>query len=219
MKILVNSYPRSGTTTFVDAIRASTMSDRLSFGEEFFHNESWIAKSHIPVIFFASFPSEIVLATILRDPVDAISSNCFRWSNGYTGNIVQGKIVIDKSRESKEDKFDDVLKTLIRHQVAQYISYYSCLMSNSSNVLMLNYDEIHDNLKASIDKVVLAAGGNLDSLNYKSAQEVMSNPSQPTKEKTELYYQIRDYISSLAEVEKCYSLYNKLKEKGEVVNG
>ena len=39
MKILINSYPRSGTTTFVDAIRMSAMSDMLAFGEDFFHKE------------------------------------------------------------------------------------------------------------------------------------------------------------------------------------
>ena len=216
MKILINSYPRSGTTTFVDAIRMSAMSDMLAFGEDFFHKEKWIAKSHIPVIFFGSFPSNIVIGTILRDPIDAISSNCFRWSNGHTGNIVQGKIVIDKSRESKEDKFDDVLKGLILHQVQQYISYYACLITNSDNVLMFEYSDIQTNPKESIDRIVLAAGGDISSLNYQAGYNVIKNPPQPTKEKTELYYQIRDYIKSLPETHECYSLYHamlKAKEK------
>jgi hypothetical protein len=216
MKILINSYPRSGTTTLVDAIRVSVLSDELQFGEDFFHNEQWISKSHLPVLFFGSFPSDIVIGTILRDPVDAISSNCFRWANGHTGNIVQGKIVIDKSRESKENKFDETLKNLIIHQVKQYISYYSCLISNPKDVLMFEYSEIQNDTKKVIDRAVKAAGGNISSLNYHSAEGIIKNPPQPTKEKTELYYRIREYISSLEETNECYSLYYKLlKIKGE----
>jgi hypothetical protein len=215
MKILINSYPRSGTTTFVDAIRMSAMSEMLAFGEDFFHKEKWISKSHIPVVFFGSFPSDIVIGTILRDPIDAISSNCFRWSNGHTGNIVQGKIVIDKSRESKEDKFDDTLKELIIHQVRQYISYYSCLSTNTDGILMFEYSDIQNNPKECIDRVVTAAGGNLSSLNYHAGYNVIKNPPQPTKEKTELYYKIRDYIQSLPEIHECYYLYHAMLKSKE----
>lgn len=215
MKILINSYPRSGTTTFVDAIRMSVTSGELMFGEEFFHKENWIAKSHLPVVFFGSFPDDIVIATILRDPLNAISSNCFRWSNGYTGNIVQGKIVIDKGRESQEDKFDEVLKSLIRHQVTQYLSYYSCLKSNYSNIMMFEYNEIQNNFKDMLDRIVFAAGGNNVKLNYDEAEKIILNPPQPTKEKTELYYKIREYISSLPEIKECYSLYNELLQLRE----
>lgn len=216
MKILINSYPRSGTTTLVDAVRSSVLSDTLQFGEDFFHNPEWISKSHLPVIFYGSFPSDIVIGTILRDPVDAISSNCFRWANGHTGNIVQGKIVIDKSRESQENKFDDMLKNLIIHQIKQYISYYSCLMNTAENVLMVEYSEIQNNLNEVIDKIIIAAGGNTKNLNYSAAARVVKNPPQPTKEKTELYYRIREFILSVPETNECYSLYHKLLEiKGD----
>lgn len=218
MKILINSYPRSGTTTLVDAVRVSVMSDKLQFGEDFFHNDSWISKSHLPVLFLGSFPSDIVISTILRDPVDAISSNCFRWSNGHTGNIVQGKIVIDKSVESKEDKFDDVLKNLIKHQVKQYISYYSCLKENASNVLMFDYDEVQKDTDAVIDKIVSASGGDTSNLNYLASSMVIKNPPQPTKEKTELYYQIRSYILSLQDIDRCYDLYKEMLSIKEKTN-
>lgn len=216
MKILINSYPRSGTTTLVDAIRVSAMSEKLQFGEDFFHNENWISKSHLPVLFLGSFPSDIVIGTILRDPLDAITSNCFRWSNGYTGNIVQGKIVVDKGVQSKEDKFDHVLKNLIEHQVKQFISYYSCLKENASNILMVTYDEVQNDTKFTIDKIVRASGFDTNNLDYVAAEQVIKNPPQPTKEKTELYYQIREYADSLSDITKCYSLYKELltiKEK------
>lgn len=218
VKILINSYPRSGTSTLVDAIRMASTSHTLEFGEDFFHKNGWVSKSHLPILFLGSFPSDIIIGTVVRDPLDAISSNCFRWANGYTGNLVHGKIVVDKSREVKEDKFDDVLKSLIEHQIQQYISYYFCLNSNINNILIFEYEQIQNNVKEVIDKVVIAAGGNINLLNYDAAQYVIQNPSQPTKEKTELYYQIRDYILSSTEINKCYDLYNKILKTKENQN-
>ena len=207
MKVLINSYPRSGATTFTDAIRMSTISKRIEFGEEFFHNPAWVAKSHIPVIFLGEFPKDIVIGTILRDPVDAIASNSFRWANGHTGNLVQGKIVIDKQREAKENKFDSELTNLIRHQVQQYISYYDCLKNGSQNILKFSYEDIQNNVGKCIDRIVLKSGKTIDNINYDIANSIIKNPPQPTKEKTELYYQIRKYIESLEESKNAYSLY------------
>ena len=81
---------------------------------------------------------------------------------------------------------------------------------------MFEYSDIQANPKESIDRIVKAAGGDISSLNYQAGYDVIRNPPQPTKEKTELYYQIRDYIKSLPEIHECYSLYHamlKAKEK------
>ena len=219
MKILINSYPRSGTTTLVDAIRAATTSGNLMFGEDFFHNEDWISKSHLPVLFLGTFPSDVLIGTVIRDPLDAISSNCFRWVNGYTGNIVQGKVVIDKSRESKENKFDKEVMSLIDHQLNQYKSYYSCLLSNIDKVLLFRYDKIQNDIDSAINRVVYAAGGSKESLNYTAAQKVIKNPPQPTKEKTVLYFKIREHIKSLTTLNDAYRLYDEAlrieKDKNE----
>ena len=216
MKILVNSYPRSGTTTFVDATRMAALDEMIQFGEDFFHREKWIAKSHIPVLFLGNFPENIVIATVIRDPIDAIASNCFRWANGHTGNIVQGKIVVDKTREIKENKFDDILKDLIRHQTQQYIAYYSCLKNGSKNIKIFSYEDTQTKIIKCVNRIIDYAKGNKNNLNYEAAIYTVNNPPQPTKEKTELYYQIRDYIKSLNLIDECYMLYNEmilLKEK------
>lgn len=217
MKIVINSYPRSGTTTFTDAIRFACSEEMASFGEAFFNKEKWIAKSHIPVLFLGEFPSDIVVGTIVRDPLDAISSNCFRWSNGYTGNIVQGKIVIDKGRESKENKFDEVLKDLIKHQTEQYISYYSCIKNGSKNIKIFSYEDTQTKTIKAIERVINLSNYNIENLNHSAALAVVKNPPQPTKEKTELYYQIRDYAKSLKLIDQCYSLYYDILFNKEIL--
>lgn len=217
MKVLINSYPRSGATTFTDAIRMSTLSRTIDFGEDFFHNKNWVAKSHIPIIFMGEFPKDIVVGTILRDPIDSVASNSFRWANGHTGNLVQGKVVIDRQREVKENKFDKDLIDLINHQVQQYISYYYCLNNGSKNILKFAYDDVQNKIESCIDRIVEFSEDKPENINYEAARYVIKNPPQPTKEKTELYYQIREYIKSLEELKDCYSLYYDLLFSKEYV--
>lgn len=217
MKVLINSYPRSGATTFTDAIRMSTLFKTIEFGEDFFHNEKWVAKSHIPIIFMGEFPKDLTIGTILRDPVDSIASNSFRWANGHTGNLVQGKVVIDRQREVKENKFDKDLTDLIDHQVQQYISYYYCLYNGSRNTLKFAYDDVQNNIEKCIDRVLEKSSFVPESVNYEAARYVIKNPPQPTKEKTELYYQIREYIKTLDELKKCYDFYYDILFEKEYV--
>ena len=207
MKILVNSYPRSGTTTFVNAIRLACLGKISDFGDEFFHKENWVAKSHIPIIFLGNYEN-ILISTVIRKPSDAITSNCFRWSNGYTGNIVNGKIVVDKSREIKENKFDDTLINLIDHQILQYESYYECLKNGNSNVKIFTYEQTQNDIVSSINKIMLLSGSDIKNLNYEPAINIVKNPPQPTKEKTNLYYQIKEYIENSSNFLKCNELYN-----------
>lgn len=218
MKILINSYPRSGTTTLVDATRLTCIKEMIEFREDFFHREKWIAKSHIPVVFLGSFPKDIVLGTVLRNPLDAIASNCFRWANGHTGNIVQGRIVVDKSRESMENKFNDELKDLIRHQVYQYLSYYKCLQNRSQDIMMFDYNDVQNNIIGCVKKLIEAGNADMSDLDYNAAIRVVNNPPQPTKEKTELYYQIKDYIKEVDIIDECYTIYNELILLKENVN-
>lgn len=210
MKILINSFPRSGTSTFVHAIHRATDTQNFQWGDLWFYGDRWVAKSHIPIIFYAHFPKDITVGTILRNPIDAISSNVFRWSNGYTGNIVNNKIVIDKTITAKENKFDEELKDLIYHQTRQYIAYYEALYLNHKNFIMFQYEDIKNNATPFIREVICKAGGDYININIKSIEDVMNNPNLPTKEKTELYYSIKDYAESLDQIKQCNDLYNKL---------
>lgn len=158
--------------------------------EEMFDKDDWICKSHIPIIFSGTFDNEITVSTIIRNPVDAIASNSFRWSNGHTGNIVQGRVVIDKAQIRKENDLDDDLKRLIDHQIKQYISYLFCYLNAPSKIMAFKYEDVQNRIAWCIDNIT----NNYNNLDYNSAQYTIDNPPQPTKEKTQLYFEIRKYI-------------------------
>lgn len=210
MKILVNSYPRSGSSTFVNALHRATGQQNIKWSDISFYGNDWIAKSHIPIIFFADFPKDISICTILRNPLDCISSNVFRWSNGYTGNIVKGKIVVDMELARKENKFDSTLKDLILHQVKQYIAYYSALANNYNNFTIFEYQDIKENAIPYIRQIIKDAKGDFINIDIDGISYAMSHPNLPTKEKTNLYYEIKDYIKLLPELKECELLYNNL---------
>lgn len=212
MKVLVNSYPRSGTTTFVNALRASFRMNKLNAPEDMYHHDEWISKGHSPVIFLSNFPKDIFISSIIRDPIDAISSNSFRWCNGYTGNIVKGMIVVDKNQITKTLELDNNIKDLIDHQIKQYISYYTCL-KNNKNIELFTYESINGNISKNIEKVANYFNYDLSMLDYNAAEYEMENPPQPTKDKTSLYYGIRDYIRHSEDIGLCYNIYETLLER------
>lgn len=212
MKLLVNSYPRSGTTTFTNAVRSSFRMGRLNAPEDMYHNDTWISKGHSPVIFLSKFPKDILVSSILRDPVDAISSNSFRWCNGYTGNIVKGLIVVDKNQVSDIEFLDEQIKDLINHQIQQYVSYYTCLNTNSDIELFI-YENINNNISESIDIIAKYFNYDKNLIDYSAAEYEIKNPPQPTKEKNQLYYDIREYIKNSKNIDLCYNLYNTLIER------
>ena len=208
MKIFTNSYPRSGATTFSGAIRHSTLHLRPPFEDELYNQDDWVNKNHNPVIFLGTYPKDIVLVTIIKDPLDAITSNSFRWSKGHTGNIIHGAIVIDKDQIRNDTELDDGMARSLEHQMDQYLSYMYCYMQNPENVIAFTYGQIQTNAVDCIKNIAIFAGLNPEEIDQESIGHVMSHPPHPTGEKTVMYHKIREYIQNsekFVEVTKAYN--------------
>jgi hypothetical protein len=190
IKIMVNSYPRSGTSTFVNAIRASLRGSRRMDMDELFQNDTWVIKGNVPGILLGTYPEDVKIITMLRDPLDAVASNCFRWSNGHTGNIVQGRIVVDNGQVRNDQHLDGELKELIDHQILQYLSYMHCYLENHENIIAVRYEDMHVNIEKCLEQVFPGEY----SLDYEGAEEAVRNPNLPSEEKTDRYYAIKQYI-------------------------
>lgn len=196
MKIFTNSYPRSGASTFANAIRNSTNHLRPPFIDELYNQDNWVNKNHNPVIFLGTYPEDVTSVTIIKDPLDAITSNSFRWSKGHTGNVVHGSIIIDKDQIRNDTFLDEGMTRLIDHQMDQYLSYIYCYMQNPENVVAFTYDQIQKDAVGCIKNIAVFAGLDSDDINESSIHFCMSHPHQPTGEKTTMYYKIREYIEN-----------------------
>lgn len=209
MKILTNSYPRSGATLFTNALRSATRKYREPFEEELYQNNDWIIKNHNPVIFLGSYSPDILLCTIVRNPLDAIASNSFRWMNGYTGNIVHGTAIIDKHQVNDNHELSEKMCRDIDHQIDQYISYLYCLLENPSNVLIFTYEQILENTSECIKKICRMCGLPED-IDEGMVKYHIQNPLQPTSVKTDLYFNIKNYVLNSSKYQEANGLYHNI---------
>lgn len=209
MKIFTNSYPRSGASTFMNALRGATRHLRPDFIDELYNQEHWINKNHNPVIFLGSYPDDVTPVTIIKNPLDAITSNSFRWSKGHTGNVIHGAIVIDKNQIKRDENLDIEMVRLINHQIDQYLSYIYCYMQNPEKVIGFTYEQIQSHPIECIKNIMFFAGLDSENINESSVKYFMDNPDQPTGEKTAMYYKIREYIESSPRMIEIFNEYNR----------
>lgn len=202
-KILINSYPRSGSTTFLNAIRASASRLIPPYSQIFFHEDSWICKSHISVIFLGTYPDDISIYTIIRNPLDAIVSNVYRWSNGYTGNIVNGNMVVSQNQIKTDTAIDEIFLDMISHQINQYISYVSLYIENRERVTAFSYEAIQNKVSECLD-IIFPDSSSID---YEAAIAKVKNPTDPTLEKTEIHSTIKRYVENSSEFSRALRLY------------
>lgn len=217
MKVFTNSYPRSGATTFVNALIGATRNMRPEFEDELCSNPDWILKNHNPLLFLGTYANDIIPVTIIRDPVDAISSNSYRWSKGYIGNVIHGVAIIDKNQIHSKLEIDSRMAQSIDHQINQYISYMQSLLSNGDNFYCFSYEQIQKYPEKCINILVKMAGLSSNSINLKAIQQVFNNPPDPTGPKTEFYDKIRTYINKHSKLSEMYELYNKAMNRILVV--
>lgn len=202
-KILINSYPRSGSTTFLNAIRASVARLIPPYTQIFFHENSWVCKSHIPIIFAGTYPEDTEIYTIVRNPLDAIVSNVYRWSKGYTGNVVNGNMVVNQNQVKTAVELDQTLINLINHQISQYISYMSLYVDNHDKIKAFSYEAIQTRITECLDIVF----PDLDTVDYNAALYQIENPPEPTLTKTDLHAAIKKYVEDSLDLARALDLY------------
>ena len=208
-KILINSYPRSGSTTFLNAIRASVARMIPPYTRIFFHEDSWVCKAHIPIIFSGIYPKDTDIYTIIRNPLDAIVSNVYRWSNGYTGNVVNGNVVVNQNQVNSESELNHTLTSLIDHQIELYISYMSLYMDNHERIKSFTYEATQNRISECLDIVL----SDIETIDYESGLQQVKNPPEPTSTKTDIYYAIKEYIENSPNLGKALDLYKIAKTK------
>lgn len=217
MKIFTNAYPRSGTTTFTTALIRSTEKVRKVYKDELYINDSWIIKNHNPILFLGNFSDDIIGCSIIRNPLDAVSSNVFRWSKGYTGNSVYGLLVVDTSKVYGALDIGEPIIKSIDHQLDQYISYMHCLLLSKSNVVLFTYEQMKSLAPWCIHNLVSIAGYDDSLVNDENAIYFVNSPENVSDLKNDLYFKIREYIENTEKYKTAIFYYDKvinlLKEK------
>jgi hypothetical protein len=214
MKILVNSYPRSGSTMFSNAILSSCRDqipqESIEFPMPYY--DTWITWKHENILLLGDFGKDTFITTIIRDPIDAISANVDRWVSGFTGNIVNGNPVFNKLIINSDSSLNDRDIELIYHQIEVYKSYIVSTDKNLENIYPFLYNQIKKAPVECVKNILEIAGFSVDKINESIIKKITQN--EPTI-KTDKYPEIVKFLkeNSKEVVELYSSLQAKIIEK------
>lgn len=208
MKILLNAYPRSGSTTFTDSLRKSVRDTRPGNYTELAEGNDWIIYKHEPFIHFGFYGDDVVQATILRDPIDAIASNVERWFKGFTGNVIQGVRIVNNGLNIIDsiDVLDDQKLGFINHQIEIYQSYLKCLEKNIDNVTCFTYSQTRNQTDICIKNLLILSGVDISKIREYNIDNTISN----REDKHPIYYQVREVLMAQ---EGLYDVYIRVLEQ------
>lgn len=194
MKVLLNAYPRSGSTTFTQELRGGFRPLRKGNPHELAEFDEWIIYKHEPFIYMGNYGDDVTMVAIVRNPIDAISSNVERWFKGFTGNVIQGVQIVDKQQNIIDNLVDlgTVEKDFIDHQIEIYTSYLSCLEKNIENIKCFLYEQTRTQTDICIANVMIFSGIKPGEIDSRKLTKTIIN----TTDRHPIYFKVREYLES-----------------------
>lgn len=194
MKILLNAYPRSGSTTFTSELRNAFRPFRTCNPHEMAEFDEWIIYKHEPFIYFGNYGNDVTLLAIIRNPIDAISSNTERWLKGFTGNVIQGVRIVDK-KQNRIDNLESlglIELDFIKHQIEVYTSYLHCLEKNINNIKCFTYEQTRNETDKCIQNIMIFSGIKKEQIDPDKLTKTINNKEG----KHPIYFMVREYLEA-----------------------
>ena len=228
MKILLNSYPRTGTTYLVNMLRWCAKHQESHREGEYSNEPEWIIKAHEPILLLASIP-EMSQLTIIRDPIDTISSNMFRHTSGLNSNSIWGHTGVS-SENKTNNYYDPRFLDGLKQSVAKWKEYAENTIKNKENLTVILFETLVSNTAGVIYSIFENQNVNQDILNGISKESIeeytrvmerdlSSNPNHMNGTdnrlpvpKPEEYYDVREFILGSPYVSGLKDLYLEVKE-------
>jgi hypothetical protein len=205
MKIIMNGFPRSGTTNFTEGLRAAVRSLRSGNHKERITGQEWITNKNDALYFVPQYSDDIIVCYILREPELAIASNVERWLKGFTGKIVSGMVIVDHHQKKNVDDLTDDIKNFIDDQIEIFQTYLVAFKENKNNLEIIHYDQTRNDPINSIKNILDLSGVDITKIdNFQNSINFLK-PTNP--ERTSAYFNILSYLKeneNFKEVEKLY---------------
>ena len=143
-KIAITTMPRSGSSYYARLLRMTYTENNpgRSREGEWSQDDSWVIKVHEPILLMANVPN-MVQTTILRNPVDNVSSIINKSSFGFGGSTIIGRpeIVEDNIKRMLEDK-QRWLNEAIFQEMHMWMGYTHNMINNIDNVIPYTFEQL-----------------------------------------------------------------------------
>ena len=154
MKIVINGFPRSGTTNFTDALRSAARPIRLENEKERVTGKEWITNKNDSLYFLPKYPEDVTICYILREPELAISSNVERWLKGFTGKIVSGMVIVDHQQKKDVGELTKDITNFIDDQIEVFKTYLVSFIENKDALEIIHYNQTRLNSVNAIKNIL-----------------------------------------------------------------
>lgn len=229
MKILLNSYPRTGTTYLINMLRWTAMHhlDQNRDGE-YSNQPEWIIKSHEPILLLSSIPG-VSQVTILRDPIDTIASNMFRHTSGLNSNSIWGHTGV--SNENKTQNYNDPrFLDGLNQSVAKWKEYADNTIKNRENLEIISFDDMVLDTANTIISIFKKQNASEEIINKVTSEAIFeytkamsrgleNNPNHTSGADNRLpvakpkeYYDVKSFVIDSKYASELLDLYENLKE-------
>lgn len=226
--------PRTAGSFLFDLLRTTYMhndrdrKDPRSAGE-WSQTDSWVILAHEPLLFRSVIPG-VTMTTVLRNPVDAISSQILKSSYGFSPKTIAGRPeIVDGNIAFLRDNKEEHLQESLYQECRMWEGYtYGATLSINS-IVPFTFEQVTQNTESVLANIYNLSG---ESSNYRKMTKgditthtennlifLKDNVVQTTgaanalpAEKPEEYYIIREAVEKYHMMPKLLDDYEKAKK-------
>lgn len=215
-KILINSAPRSGTSWLAFILYVYNVdylhTNKIKYGPNIY-SPSFIIRSHIPVTLLAKFDG-ITQTTILRNPLDLMSSIITKAMSGLGNSIIGGV------PQPHEYNYVSIERLIIEHFYV-YRNYSYGIEKNIKNLKPFTFEQVTTDIEYVIKHLlnVKADNKDIDRLKESAKEKIWThkkeeesfNNAVPIDKKPDVYYKIKDMLLNNTEFDEIQKIYEDSK--------
>lgn len=213
MKILINSYPKSGSQSFAHVIKRAVRETRIPNETELPENGGWIVLIYDPVVNLAKFDNDVTQISIIRNPSDAITINTERHFRGFMGNRAFSDDIVAINQANTLDTKESLTPgdmRFIDHQIERYNSYINCLEMNFDKILCFTHEQTRTQTEQCVKNALSYSGVDYSEF----PPHAWQNNIVDTIGYHPFAVKIREYVESHPDFAKNYnSVLNQIMEK------
>jgi hypothetical protein len=226
-KIILNTMPRTGGFYFFDLIRDMYKHNERDYDDpriagEWSQADNWVILCHEPLLFRADLPGT-TMTTVLRNPVDAVTSQILKTSYGFGNSTIAGRPeIVDGNMAFFRDKKEEYIKESMYQESRMWEGYTYGSMLAIDRIVPFTFEQVTEDLPNVLQHLYRLSGGTGDCRfrTQEQIDEYLENMIKYAKndinyssgaanafpvEKPEEYYIIKEMVER-------FHLTNKLKD-------
>lgn len=226
--------PRTAGSFLFDLLRTAYMHNERDRKDpraagEWSQTDNWVILAHEPLLFRSAIP-DVTMTTVLRNPIDAISSQILKSSYGFSPKTIAGRPeIVDGNIAFLRDNKEEHLQESLYQECRMWEGYTYGATISIDSIVPFTFEQVTQDTEEVLSSIYSLSGGssnyrqmtkddiaahtenNLIYLNQNIVQTTGAANALPA-EKPQEYYIIREAVEKYHMLPKLLDDYEKAKE-------